>query len=46
MSTYELCKQLAARSKLTVEKLDVFYAADHLTKAQYEELLAMIQPKS
>ncbi len=26
-------------------KLDVFYAADKLTEAEYTELLGMIQPK-
>lgn len=44
MTTYELCKQLAARGKLTAEKLDVFFAAGRLTKEQYNELLAEIAP--
>lgn len=46
MTTYDLCKQLAARGKLTAEKLDVFFVAGRLTEEQYKELLAMIQPKS
>lgn len=44
MTTYELCKQLAARGKLTAEKLDVFFAAGRLTEEQYRELLAEIAP--
>lgn len=45
-STYELCKLLAAKGKLTAEMLDVYYAAGRLTAEQYEELLALIRPKT
>lgn len=44
MTTYELCKQLAKRGKLTAAMLDVFFAAGRLTDGQYRELLAEIQP--
>ena len=40
--TYELCKQLASRGKLTAEMLDVFFAAGRLTAEQYQELMALI----
>ena len=43
-STYELCKLLAARGRLTPEMLDVYYAAGRLTAEEYEELLALIRP--
>jgi len=39
MTTYELCKQLLKRGKLTAQMLDVFYAAGRLTAEQYEELM-------
>lgn len=42
MTTYELCKKLAARGKLTAEMLDVYFAAGRITAEQYEELLGMI----
>lgn len=42
MSTYELCKKLAARGKLAAETLDVYFAAGRLTADQYEELLGLI----
>ena len=42
MTTYELCKKLAARGKLTKEMLDVFFAAGRLTAGQYEELIALL----
>lgn len=41
-STYELCKMLAARGKLTTIKLDIYYAAGHLTDDEYRELAALI----
>lgn len=41
-STYELCKMLAARGKLTATMIDIYYAAGHLTDDQYRELAAMI----
>lgn len=44
MTTYELCKQLARRGRLTAAMLDVFFAAGRLTDEQYRELLAEIQP--
>lgn len=43
MSTYELCKKLAARGKLTAEMLDVYFAAGRITAEQYAELLGMIR---
>lgn len=43
MSTYELCKKLAARGKLTAEMLDVYFAAGRLTAEQYEELIGLIR---
>lgn len=43
MTTYELCKQLLARGKLTAEKLDVYYAAGRLTAEQYKELMDAIK---
>lgn len=46
MSTYELCKKLLSRGKLTAEQLDVFYAAGRLTAEQYQELLAALEPKA
>lgn len=45
MSTYELCKQLLKRGKLTAQMLDVFFAAGRLTAEQYAELMAQLQPK-
>ena len=42
MSTYELCKKLAARGKLTAAMLDVYFAAGRLTAEQYAELTAGI----
>ena len=50
MSTYKLLKPIIERGKAagnldiegTMEKLDTFYAADRLTKAQYEELVALV----
>lgn len=41
-STYELCKRLAAKGKLTATMLDIYYAAGHLTDEQYRELAALI----
>lgn len=46
MTTYELCKALLRRNKLTTQMLDVYFAAGRLTPEQYSELVAMIQPKS
>lgn len=40
MTTYELCKKLLARGKLTAAMLDVYYAAGRLTDEQYSELVA------
>lgn len=42
MTTYELCKKLLARGKLTAEQLDVFFAAGRLTEEQYKELMALL----
>lgn len=44
MTTYELCKQLIKRGKLTAEMLDVYYAAGRLTDDQYKELMSELQP--
>lgn len=44
MTTYELCKKLVKRGKLTAAMLDVFFAAGRITDEQYRELLAEIQP--
>ena len=44
MTTYELCKQLAARGKLKATMLDVYFAAGRLTEDQYKELMATITP--
>lgn len=43
-STYELCKMLAERGKLTATMLDLYYAAGHLTEEEYKELAALINP--
>ena len=45
MTTYELCKQLLSRGKLTIEKLDVYLAADRITPEQYGELAEQIKPQ-
>lgn len=45
MSTYELCKLLLKRGKLTAEMLDVFRAAGRLTDEQYMELMAELKPQ-
>ena len=42
-TTYDLCKMLAARGKLTAVMLDLYYAAGHLTGEQYRELAALIK---
>ena len=44
MTTYELCKQLLARGKLTAQMLDVCFAAGRLTSEQYLELLSELKP--
>lgn len=44
MTTYELCKQLLARGKLTAQMLDVFFAAGRLTSEQYQELMSELKP--
>ena len=41
-STYELCKMLAARGKLTATMLVLYHAAGHITDDQYRELAALI----
>lgn len=43
MTTYELCKQLIARGKLTEQMLDVYFAAGRLTSEQYQELIAELR---
>ena len=44
MTTYELCKQLLSRGKLTAQMLDVYFAAGRITSDQYSELMTEIQP--
>lgn len=41
--TYQLCKKLAQKGKLTAEMLDVYFAAGRITSEQYEELMEMIK---
>lgn len=43
-STYELCKMLVERGKLTATMLDLYFAAGHLTEEEYKELAALINP--
>ena len=45
MSTYELCKQLLRRGKLTAQMLDVYFAAGRLSAEQYTELMAQLNPE-
>lgn len=45
MTTYELCKQLLSRGKLTAQMLDVYFAAGRLTPEQYEELMAELKTR-
>lgn len=45
MTTYELCKQLLVRGKLTAQMLDVYFAAGRLTPEQYQELVASLKPE-
>lgn len=42
-STYELCKRLVARGKLTPTMLDLYFAAGHITEEQYRELAELIK---
>lgn len=44
MTTYELCKQLLVRGKLTAKSLDVYFAAGRLTPEQYQELMSELKP--
>lgn len=46
MTTYELCKQLLNRGKLTAQMLDVYFAAGRLTAEQYAELMAALKPQA
>lgn len=46
MTTYELCKQLLNRGKLTAQMLDVYFAAGRLTPDQYAELMAALKPQA
>ena len=45
---YRLMKRIIERGDYdandVMEKLDTFYAAGRMTKAEYEELMAMINP--
>lgn len=42
MTTYELCKQLILRGKLTAQMLDVYFAAGRITSEQYTELVSKL----
>lgn len=44
---YRTLKRMIERGKITgmAEKLDIFYAADKLTEAQYTELIGMLNNK-
>lgn len=46
MTTYELCKQLLSRGKLTAKMLDVFFANGRITAEQYAELMAALKPEA
>ena len=46
MTTYELCKQLLNRGKLTAQMLDVYFAAGRLTSEKYAELMAALKPQA
>lgn len=45
MMLYRTLKRMIARGQTDgmVEKLDIFYAADKLTQAEYTDLVAMLQ---
>lgn len=45
MPTYELCKRLLERGKLTAEMLDLFAAAGRITPEQYRELMTALNPR-
>jgi len=40
--TYKLCLKLIELGRMSVEKLDVFYAAGRLSDEQYAELVALV----
>lgn len=44
---YRTLKRMIERGQITgmAEKLDIFYAADKLTEAQYTELIGMLDNK-
>ena len=44
---YRTLKRMIERGQITgmAEKLDIFYAADKLTEAQYTELVGMLDNK-
>jgi hypothetical protein len=41
---YQLCKRLIQMGKIEglIEKIDVFYLANRITKEEYEELIQLI----
>lgn len=47
MMLYRTLKRMIERGQTAgmAEKLDIFYAADKLTEAQYTELSAMLTPE-
>ena len=42
---YQICKKLIQMGKTEglVDKIDVYYLAERLTKEQYEELMSMLE---
>lgn len=42
MTTYVLCRRLAALGRLTAPMLDVFFAAGRISAEEYAELIAMV----
>lgn len=41
--TYKLCKRLVALNKLTLNMIEVYFAAGRITEEQYNELKALIE---
>lgn len=49
MNTYEMCKTLIEKGRYEKEdmtqKLDIFLLGDRVTKEEYQELIAMMNPQ-
>lgn len=43
MTTFELCKMLVEKNKISSDKVDVFYAAGRLTEEEYKTLIFTLQ---